>query len=108
MVDGKISSEKIDLLIYGPSKPIVDNGFSDQFVLHAFETKHDLERLSPAVAARIRGAAVTYNTVRGDSDDAGAVSEARDRRQLRRRLRSHRRRTMRASTTSWSPTRRMS
>ena len=62
-----ISSEKIDLLIYGPSKPIVDNGFSDQFVLHKFETKHDLERLSPADAAKIRGAAITYNSVRGDS-----------------------------------------
>ena len=67
MMDGKIASEQIDLLIYGPSKPIVDNGFSDRFVLHAFETKHDLERLSPSIAARIRGAAVTYNTVRGDS-----------------------------------------
>ena len=91
MVDGKISSEKIDLLIYGPSKPIVDNGFSDQFVLHAFETKHDLERLSPAVAARIRGAAVTYNTVRGDSTTLAQFPEARDRLQLRRRLRSRRR-----------------
>jgi lactate dehydrogenase-like 2-hydroxyacid dehydrogenase len=67
MAGGNISSEKIDLLIYGPSKPIVDNGFSDQFVLHSFETKHDLERLNPAVAQKIRGAAVTYNTVRGDS-----------------------------------------
>jgi len=36
MVGGNISSEKIDLLIYGPSKPIVDNGFSDQFVLALF------------------------------------------------------------------------
>jgi lactate dehydrogenase-like 2-hydroxyacid dehydrogenase len=67
MVGGNISSEKIDLLIYGPSKPIVDNGFSDQFVLHSFETKHDLERLNPAVSGKIRGAAVTYNSVRGDS-----------------------------------------
>jgi lactate dehydrogenase-like 2-hydroxyacid dehydrogenase len=66
MVAGHISSEKIDLLIYGPSKPIVDNGFSDQFVLHSFETKHDLDRLIPAVAGKIRGAAVTYNSVRGD------------------------------------------
>jgi lactate dehydrogenase-like 2-hydroxyacid dehydrogenase len=62
-----ISSEKIDLLIYGPNKPIVTNGFSDQFVLHAFETTHDIERLTPEVAGRIRGAAVTYNSVRGDS-----------------------------------------
>ncbi len=67
MVAGNISSEKIDLLIYGPTKPIVENGFSDQFVLHSFETIADLERLTPAVAEKIRGAAVTYNTVRGDS-----------------------------------------
>ena len=66
MAGANISSEKIDLLIYGPNKPIVEHGFSDQFVLHSFETKHDLERLSPAVAAKIRGAAVTYNSVRGD------------------------------------------
>jgi lactate dehydrogenase-like 2-hydroxyacid dehydrogenase len=62
-----ISSEKIDLLVYGPTKPIVTNGFSDQFVLHAFETTHDIERLTPEVAGKIRGAAVTYNSVRGDS-----------------------------------------
>jgi lactate dehydrogenase-like 2-hydroxyacid dehydrogenase len=61
-----ISSEKIDLLVYGPHKPIVDNGFSDQFVLHKFETSGDLDRLSPAVAEKVRGMAVTYNTVRGD------------------------------------------
>ena len=53
MVAGNNSSEKIDLLIYGPSRPILENGFSDQFVLHPFETKHDLERLNPAVAAKI-------------------------------------------------------
>ena len=64
---GTISSEKIDLLIYGPNKPIVDEGFSDQFVLHPFETRADLDRVSPAVAAKIRGAAVTYSTVRCDS-----------------------------------------
>ena len=67
MAGGNISSEKIDLLIYGPSKPTVDNGFSDQFVLHSVETSADLERLTPAVAEKIRGAAVTYNSVRGDS-----------------------------------------
>ena len=67
MVGGNISSEKIDLLVYGPSKPIVDNGFSDQFVLHSYETMPDLERLPPAIAEKIRGAAVTYNTVRGDA-----------------------------------------
>jgi lactate dehydrogenase-like 2-hydroxyacid dehydrogenase len=67
MAPGNISSEKIDLLVYGPNKPIVDNGFSDQFVLHAFETIPDLERLTPAVAEKVRGMAVTYNSVRGDA-----------------------------------------
>jgi lactate dehydrogenase-like 2-hydroxyacid dehydrogenase len=67
MVGANISSEKIDLLLYGPSKPIVDNGFSDQFVLHRFETRADLERMTPEIAGRIRGAAVTYNSVRGDA-----------------------------------------
>src|SRR3954468_20114844 len=67
MVAGNMSSEKIDLLVHGPSKPIVDNGFSDQYVLHHFETIHDLERLSPEVAARVRGMAVTYNSVRADT-----------------------------------------
>jgi lactate dehydrogenase-like 2-hydroxyacid dehydrogenase len=62
-----ISSEKIDLLIHGPSKPIVNNGFSDQFVLHHFESTHDLERLTSDVAAKVRGMAITYNTVRGDA-----------------------------------------
>src|ERR1700753_198962 len=56
MASGSISSEKIDLLIYGPNKPIVDKGFSDQYVLHPFETRADLDRVSPAIAARIRGA----------------------------------------------------
>jgi lactate dehydrogenase-like 2-hydroxyacid dehydrogenase len=63
MAPGNISSEKIDLLVYGPNRPLVDNGFSDQFVLHASETKHDLERLNPAVVGKIRGMAVTYHTV---------------------------------------------
>ena len=63
---GNISSEKIDLLIYGPNKPIIDKGFSDQFVLHPVETRADLERVNPAVAAKIRGIAVTYSTARCD------------------------------------------
>jgi lactate dehydrogenase-like 2-hydroxyacid dehydrogenase len=67
MSGGNISSEKIDLLVYGPSKPIVDNGFSDRFVLHSFETNADLERLTPAIAEKIRGVAATFSSVRCDS-----------------------------------------
>src|SRR5579859_1921001 len=67
MAGGNLSSEKIDLLVYGPNKPIIDKGFSDQFVLHPAETHADLERISPAVKEKIRGTAVTYSSVRGDS-----------------------------------------
>ena len=62
-----VSSEKIDLVVHGPIKPIVTNGFPDQFVLHQIETTGDLERLRPEVAAKVRGLAITYNTVRGDA-----------------------------------------
>src|SRR6202012_4867015 len=62
-----VSSKKINIITHGPAKPIVDNGFSDQFVLHHFETTHDLERLTPEIAAKVRGMAITYNTVRGDA-----------------------------------------
>jgi lactate dehydrogenase-like 2-hydroxyacid dehydrogenase len=65
MAAGNISSEKIDLLVYGPGRPIIQNGFSDQFVLHSAETKHDLERLA-GTAEKIRGIAVTYHTVHAD------------------------------------------
>ncbi|MET0878782.1 MAG: 2-hydroxyacid dehydrogenase [Tardiphaga sp.] len=54
-----ISSDKIDLLIYGPTKPLVEQGFSDQYVLHKYETLPDLERLAPEIAGRIRAIAVT-------------------------------------------------
>jgi lactate dehydrogenase-like 2-hydroxyacid dehydrogenase len=53
------SQEKVDVLIYGPSKPVIDGGFPANFVLHKFEHQHDLGRLTPDVAARIRGIAVT-------------------------------------------------
>ena len=66
MVGGNSSSDKVDLLIFGPSRPILENGFSDQFVLHSAETRHDLERLTPATSSKIRGIAVSYHTVPAD------------------------------------------
>ncbi|KRP87299.1 dehydrogenase [Bradyrhizobium pachyrhizi] len=61
-----ISSEKIDLLIYGPIRPILENGFPDQYVLHRAESRGDLERLTPDTMAKIRGIAVTYHTMATD------------------------------------------
>lgn len=63
---GTISSEKVDLLIFGPSRPILDNGFPDQFIVHRAETTADLERLTPDAVAKIRGMAITYHAVRAD------------------------------------------
>lgn len=68
---GNISSEKIDLLIYGPIRPILESGFPDQYVLHKAENHADLERLSPDVVAKLRGMAVTYHTVRADKSALG-------------------------------------
>ena len=67
-----MTSEKIDLLVYGPIRPILENGFPDQFVLHTAENRADLERLAPAVKEKLRGIAVTYHTVPADK---GALSE---------------------------------
>ena len=45
---GTISSEKIDLLIYGPIRPILENGFPDQYVLHKAENRGaGIRRLRP-------------------------------------------------------------
>ena len=53
------SADKVDVLIYGPSKPVIDGGFPANFVLHKFENQHDLGRLAADAAGRIRGVAVT-------------------------------------------------
>ena len=63
-----VSSEKIELLIYGPMRPILENGFSDQFVVHSAETRADLERLTPDTVAKLRGMAVTYHTVAANKE----------------------------------------
>jgi lactate dehydrogenase-like 2-hydroxyacid dehydrogenase len=53
------AQDKIDLLIYGPTKPVIEGGFPDKFALHKFENQRDLGRIAADVAARIRGVAVT-------------------------------------------------
>jgi lactate dehydrogenase-like 2-hydroxyacid dehydrogenase len=67
MAAGSVSSEKIDLLIYGPLRPILEKGFPDQFNLHMAETRADLERLPANAASAIRGIAVSNHTVPTDS-----------------------------------------
>lgn len=52
------NQEKVDVLIYGQPKPLVTNGLNETFATYAAESRGDLDRISPAVAARIRGVAV--------------------------------------------------
>ncbi len=58
-----ISSDKIDLLIYGPIRPILENGFPDQYVVHRAESGEQLNALSADVKQKLRGMAVTYHTM---------------------------------------------
>lgn len=53
------TQDKIDIVVYGPSKPEISNGFPDTFVTHSFETLEELDKLSPDIAKRVRGMATT-------------------------------------------------
>jgi lactate dehydrogenase-like 2-hydroxyacid dehydrogenase len=66
MTAGAVSSDKVDLLVYGPLRPILEKGFPEQFNLHMAETRADLERLPANVKSAIRGIAVTFHTVKTD------------------------------------------
>ena len=59
MASANGSQDKIDVLLYGPSKPVVEGGFPAHFVLHKLESQRDLDRLPPDVTGRVRGIAVT-------------------------------------------------
>ncbi|MDR3465666.1 MAG: 2-hydroxyacid dehydrogenase [Xanthobacteraceae bacterium] len=50
--------EKPDILVYGQPKALVTSGLGGAFATHAVETRADLDRINPAIAARIRGVAV--------------------------------------------------
>jgi lactate dehydrogenase-like 2-hydroxyacid dehydrogenase len=63
-----ISSEKIDLLIYGPIRPILENGFSDQYVVHRAESHEQADQLAADVKQKLRGMAVTYHTMHTGKD----------------------------------------
>ena len=52
-----ISSEKIDLLIYGPIRPILESGFPDQYVVHRAESHEHLDHLSEGLGELVRPAA---------------------------------------------------
>jgi len=67
-MSANISSEKIDLLIYGPIRPILESGFPDQYVVHRAASHEHLDRLSGDVKQKLRGMAVTYHTMHTGKD----------------------------------------
>ena len=50
-----ISSDKIDLVIYGPIRPILENGFPDQYVVHRAETGDQLKDRIARTLAFVKG-----------------------------------------------------
>src|SRR3984885_5672410 len=66
MAGEKFPPEKMIFLAYGRTNRSAAKGFSVKLVPHPPGPGADLDRLTPAVAAKIRGAAVTYSTARCD------------------------------------------
>ena len=52
-------SQKIDLLLFGPRKRLIENGFSDSFRLHGAVDDKALAQLPADVAEQVRGIGVT-------------------------------------------------
>ena len=98
--------EKADVVMFGP-KPIIEEALTKARPAIAQSLgsagSGGLHRLDRPERARDRGGGRPRP---GRRRADGALSQARDRVELRRRLRPHRRQMGRASTASWSPTRR--
>ncbi|MGE0288956.1 MAG: 2-hydroxyacid dehydrogenase [Bradyrhizobium sp.] len=69
MMAATITSDKIDLLIFGPIRPILENGFSDQYVVHRAEDSDQLNQIPDDVKQRLRGMAVTYHTMHAGKEE---------------------------------------
>jgi len=87
---GNISSEKIDLLVYGPNKPIVDTSYFPTSSCCILETTATEAIAAGGRGEKFSGAAVNYNPVRGERKTLARFPKARDRVLCRRRLRSYR------------------
>ena len=59
------NQEKIDVVVYGPTNPVISDGFDDRFVTHSFETLEQLNTLSPEIVKRLRTLATTKHIAVG-------------------------------------------
>jgi lactate dehydrogenase-like 2-hydroxyacid dehydrogenase len=53
------AGQKADILVFGPKKPLIERGLSG-FNLHVFHERAEVDKLSPEIAQKIRGVAVTH------------------------------------------------
>ena len=87
-----MAAEKTDVLLIGPAKPVIVKGLAGPFNLIKFSEAKDRETFFAETAPRVRGIAVAGTDERVNGRLHAALSAARDRRVLRRRLRPRGRR----------------
>jgi lactate dehydrogenase-like 2-hydroxyacid dehydrogenase len=63
-----MTDEKPDLLLVGPSKPLLAKGLEPAFTVHRLIEAEDREALLNRIAGRVRALAVTYSNQRVDSE----------------------------------------
>jgi lactate dehydrogenase-like 2-hydroxyacid dehydrogenase len=63
-----MTDEKPDLLLVGPSKPLLARGLEPAFTVHRLIEAEDREALLNRIAGRVRALAVTYSNQRVDSE----------------------------------------
>ena len=79
-------AEKADVLLIGPSKPTIVNGLATPFTLHKLMDAKNREAFFADMAPRVRALAVAATSEPINGAFMSAVSEARDRCELRCRL----------------------
>src|SRR5690242_19484211 len=62
-----MASEKPDILLVGPHKPVIANGLATLFNVHRLAAAKDMDSLDAALADRISGIAVTYTNQKIDA-----------------------------------------
>jgi lactate dehydrogenase-like 2-hydroxyacid dehydrogenase len=66
-----MTDEKPDVLLVGPSKPLLANGLEPRFTVHRLIEADDREALLNRIADRVRALAVTYTNQKIDADFMG-------------------------------------
>src|ERR1700733_1395310 len=66
-----MASEKPDILLIGPSKPVFATGLDPAFTVHRLIDAKDRDAFISSIAERVRGFAVAYSNQKVDGDFMG-------------------------------------